>query len=59
MNNAEIPCVRISCELSKSGRTMMEILKLAITGKKNVLLVSNSYDNAERLLMPYMIELEL
>lgn len=46
-------------ELSKSGRTMMEVLKLALTGKKkNVILVSNSYDNAERLLMPYMVILE-
>lgn len=41
-------------ELSKSGRTMMEVLYLAMTGKKkNILLVSNSYDNAERLLLPY------
>lgn len=41
-------------ELSKSGRTMMEVLNLAMTGKKkNVLLISNSADNAERLLLPY------
>lgn len=41
-------------ELSKSGRTMMEVLYLAMTGKKkNILLVSNSADNAERLLLPY------
>lgn len=60
MNNAEYYLVRSwARELSKSGRTMMEVLKLALTGKKkNVLLVSNSYENAERLLMPYMIELE-
>lgn len=43
-----------SRELSKSGRTMMEVLYLALTGKKtNILLVSSTYDNAERLLMPY------
>ena len=41
-------------ELSKSGRTMMEVLYLALTGKKrNILMVSNSLDNAERLLLPY------
>lgn len=41
-------------ELSKSGRTMMEVLFLAMTGKKkNILLISNSADNAERLLLPY------
>lgn len=41
-------------ELSKSGRTMFEVLYLAMTGKKkNILLVSNSADNAERLLLPY------
>ena len=41
-------------ELSKSGRTMMEVLYLAMTEKKkNILLISNSADNAERLLLPY------
>lgn len=46
-------------ELSKSGRTMMEVLKLVLTGKKkNILLVSNSWDNANRLLMPYKTILE-
>lgn len=46
-------------ELSKSGRTMMEVLYLAMTGKKsNILLVSNSADNAERLLLPYKANLE-
>lgn len=41
-------------ELSKSGRTMMEVLYLVMTGqKRNILLVSNSADNAERLLLPY------
>lgn len=48
-----------SRELSKSGRTMMEILKLALTGKKrNGFLASNSYDNAVRLLRPYKSLLE-
>jgi hypothetical protein len=46
-------------ELSKSGRTMMEVLYLTMTGKKsNILLVSNSADNAERLLLPYKANLE-
>lgn len=46
-------------ELSKSARTMMEVLFLAMTGKKkNILLVSNSADNAERLLLPYKAILE-
>jgi len=41
-------------ELSKSGRTMFEVLYLAMIGKKkNILLISNSADNAERLLLPY------
>ena len=60
MNNAEWYEVRAwSRELSKSGRTMMEVLKLAMTGKKrNIVLTSNSKDNAERLLLPYKIFLE-
>lgn len=48
-----------SRELSKSGRTMMEVLYLALTGKKqNVVLTSNSFDNAVRLLKPYKSILE-
>ncbi len=48
-----------SRELAKSSRSMMEVIFLAMTGKiKNVLLISNSQDNAERLLMPVMIILE-
>lgn len=44
-----------SRELAKSARSMMEISKLALTGKvRNVLLISNSADNAERLLLPFM-----
>lgn len=46
-------------ELSKSGRTMMEVLKLVLTGKKkNIIMVSNTLDNAARLLLPYKAILE-
>ncbi len=60
MRNAEWYEVRAwSRELSKSGRTMMEVLKLVLTGeKKNVVLTSNSESNAERLLAPYKAILE-
>ena len=60
MSNPEWYEVRAwSRELSKSGRTMMEVLKLVLTGKKrNIILTSNSYDNAERLLKPYKTLLE-
>lgn len=60
MNNPEWYEVRAwSRELSKSTRTMMEILKLVLTGKKsNVLMVSNSWDNAVELLQPYKVMLE-
>lgn len=49
-----------SRELAKSTRTMMEVLYLALAKKelRNILLVSNSYDNAERLLAPYKLNLE-
>ena len=48
-----------SRELAKSARSMFEILKLSLTGQvRNVLLVSNSYDNAERLLSPFRLQLE-
>ncbi|MDN4753847.1 hypothetical protein QYZ87_04780 [Porphyromonadaceae bacterium W3.11] len=48
-----------SRELAKSTRTMMEVIKLALTGEmRNILLVSNSKDNADRLLTPYQITLE-
>jgi len=48
-----------SRELAKSARSMMEVLYLALTRQvNNVLLISNSQDNAERLLMPLMINLE-
>ena len=48
-----------SRELAKSTRAMFEVLNLSLTGQiKNVLLVSNSLDNAERLLTPFRINLE-
>lgn len=56
-----------SRELAKSTRTMMEVLYLTLVGhpipggrqlKKYVLMVSNSLDNATRLLMPYKANLE-
>lgn len=48
-----------SRELAKSTRSMMEDLKLLLTKKKKYkLLISNSYDNAEKLLMPYIVNLE-
>jgi hypothetical protein len=49
-----------SRELAKSARTMMEVLYLTTTGKKKtVLLVSATYDDAERLLLPYKTILEV
>lgn len=48
-----------SRELAKSARSMMEVIFLALTGEvKNVLLVSNSLDNAARLLKPFQINFE-
>ena len=48
-----------SRELSKSTRTMMEVMYLSLTGKmRNTLLISHSWDNATELLMPYMIAME-
>lgn len=48
-----------SRELAKSARSMFEILYLALTKQvSNVLLVSNSADNAARLLLPFQIQLE-
>lgn len=45
--------------LSKSARTMMEVLYLSLTGKvRNVLLISNNEDSAINLLKPYLINLE-
>lgn len=58
-----------SRELAKSTRTMMEVFYLLFVGhhqpdspirlkKKYVLMISNSQDNAIRLLMPYKLNLE-
>jgi DNA polymerase III psi subunit len=63
-----------SRELAKSTRTMMEVLYLALVGhpvhtssgelsagrfkKRYILMISNSLDNAVRLLMPYRANLE-
>ena len=48
-----------SRELAKSARAMMEIIKLALTRQvRNVLLISNSQDNAGRLLLPFMANME-
>jgi hypothetical protein len=60
LNNPEFFEVRAWCrELSKSGRTMMEVLKLVLTGaKKNVIMTSATLSDAERLLLPYKSILE-
>jgi hypothetical protein len=52
--------VRAWCrELSKSGRTMMEVLFLTVTEKKkNVIMVSATESDAQRLLLPYKSILE-
>lgn len=48
-----------SRELAKSARSMFEVLYLALTGRiRNFLLVSNSYDNACRLMLPFRMQLE-
>jgi hypothetical protein len=48
-----------SRELAKSTITMFIVLYLVLTGKKkNVILSSASYDNAERLLEPYRANLD-
>lgn len=72
LDNNEWCEVRLwSRELAKSTRTMMEVLYLTLVGhatiengelirnrKRYVLLVSNSLDNAIRLLMPYKANLD-
>lgn len=69
INNPEWYEVRMwSRELAKSTRTMMEVFYLTLVGhtmpdgtrkkKRYVLLISNSLDNAVRLLMPYRANLE-
>lgn len=48
-----------SRELAKDVVCMMETLYQALTGqKKNIILISNSYDKAEELLTPYKLNLE-
>lgn len=48
-----------SRELAKSARSMMEVLYLTLTGQnRNILVVSNSQDNAIRLMDPLRINLE-
>ncbi|MDB4157962.1 hypothetical protein N9609_00575 [bacterium] len=48
-----------SRELGKSVTVMIIVLFLILTKKKkNVLMVSSTYDNAKRLLLPYKTELE-
>ena len=49
-----------SRELAKSTRAMMEVIYLVVALKemKNILLISNSQENAERLLLPFKINLE-
>ncbi len=56
INNPEWFEARIwARELAKSARTMMDVIYLTVAKKTkhNVLMVSNNYDNAERLLLPY------
>jgi len=49
-----------SRELAKTTRTMIEVLFLVLVKKevRNTVMVSNSYDNAERLLSGYKLSLE-
>ncbi|MCW3123905.1 MAG: hypothetical protein JWQ38_3397 [Flavipsychrobacter sp.] len=73
LENTEWCEVRLwSRELAKSTRTMMEVLYMTLVGhlvkekngsparqrKRYIILVSNSLDNAIRLLMPYKANLE-
>lgn len=60
MNNAEWYEVRAwSRELAKSARTMMEVMKLALTKKKrSVLLISANLESAKKLLKPYKLNFE-
>lgn len=60
INNPEWYEVRCwSRETAKSTRAMMEDIMFMLTGHKRFkLLISSSYDNAERLLTPYKLILE-
>ena len=58
-NNEWFEVLSWSRSLAKSTVTMMTVLYLTLTGrKKNVILTSNSKDNAVRLLDPYRANLE-
>lgn len=61
LNNPEWFEVRSwSRELSKSVRTMMEVMYLTLTDKKhNVLMAAATENDAQRLLLPYKVELEV
>lgn len=49
-----------SRELAKTSRAMMEFTYLALTQEiRNILVISNSYDNAKRILLPVKTNLEL
>lgn len=60
MSNDELYLVRSwARELAKSAKTMMETMKRMLTGRnQNLLLVSDSLQNAMRLLLPYKVNLE-
>lgn len=60
LNNLEwYEVISWSRELAKSTCTMFAILYLVLTGKKkNIIMVSNSQDNAIRLLEPYRANLD-
>jgi hypothetical protein len=60
LNNAEwYEVISWSRELAKSTLVMFAIMYLALTGKKrNIILASNSWDNAARLLEPYRANLD-
>ncbi len=60
INNMEwYEVISWSRELSKSTCVMFVILYLVLTGKKkNIIMTSNSYDNAVRLLEPYRANLD-
>ena len=48
-----------SRELAKDTRTMMEVIKAALTGqKRSVLLISSSLDKAVKLLRPFKVNFE-
>ncbi|HQL70945.1 MAG TPA: hypothetical protein PLA77_08945, partial [Bacteroidales bacterium] len=60
ISNAEwYEVISWSRELSKSTCTMFAVLYLVLTGKKkNIIMTSNSWDNAVRLLEPYRANLD-